>query len=72
MFQFIPNLLVNGDENVRPSDWHGNETVTLRKHVTKSKNMRKWKVEFLQKIENRGIKIARGNSILVNKSINLQ
>ena len=33
--------------------------------------MRKWMVEFLRKIENRGIKIARVNSILNTKSINL-
>ena len=29
-------------------------------------------VEFLQKFQNRGIKIARVNSILITKSINLQ
>ena len=29
-------------------------------------------VEFLKKIENRGIKIARVNSILIKKSIDLQ
>ena len=34
--------------------------------------MRKWTVEFLRKFENRGTKFARGNSILITKSINLQ
>ena len=48
-----------------------NETVTLRKHVSKYKCMQKWMVEFLRKFEDRGIKIARVNSILISKSINL-
>ena len=61
-----------GDEIVRPCDRHGNETVTLRTHVTKYKNMRKWMVELLRKSENRGIKIAQVNSILITKYINLQ
>ena len=39
--------LVKGDEIVRPFDHHSDETVTLRKYVTKYKNMRKWMVEFL-------------------------
>ena len=52
--------------------WCSNETVTLRKHVTKYKNMRKWMVEFLGKFENRSIKIAGVNSIVFAKSINLQ
>ena len=34
--------------------------------------MQKWMVEFLRKFENRGIKIARVNLILITKSINLQ
>ena len=34
--------------------------------------MRKWMVQFLRKFENRGTKIARVNSILITKSINLQ
>ena len=63
---------MNGDEIVSPCDRHSNETVTLRKHVTKYKNMQKWMVEFIRKFENRGIKIARVNSILTTKSINLQ
>ena len=50
---------------------HSNETVALRKHVSKTKNMRKWMVEFIRKFDNRGIKIARVNSILITKSINL-
>ena len=40
--------------------------------LKKYKNMRKWMVEVLKKIENCGIKIARVNSILITKSINLQ
>ena len=32
--------------------------LTLRKHVTKYKNMQKWMIEFPRKFENRGIKIA--------------
>ena len=47
-------------------------TVTLRKNVSKYKNMWKWMIEFLRKIENRGIKIALVNSILITKYINLQ
>ena len=34
--------------------------------------MRKWMIESFKKIKNRGIKIARVNSILISKSINLQ
>ena len=59
------------DEIVRPFDRHCNETVTLNKHITKYKFMRKWLIEFLRKFENRG-KIARVNSIPITKSINLQ
>ena len=65
MFQFIPYLISEGDEIVRPCDRHSNETVTLRKHATKYKHMRKWMLEFLRKFENRSIKIARVNSILI-------
>ena len=71
MFQFIPIKLVKGGEIVRPCDRHSNETVTLKKYITKYKHMRKWKVKFLRKFENRGIKIARVNSIRITKSINL-
>ena len=62
---------MNGEEIVRPCDRHNNETVTLRKHVTKYKHMRKWIVEFFRKFENCFIKISRVNSISINKSINL-
>ena len=48
----------NGDEIVLPCDRCSKETATLRKHVTKYKNLRKWMVEFLRKFENRGINIA--------------
>ena len=43
----------------------------LRKQVTKYKNMRKRKVEFLRKFEKRGIKISWVILILIHKSINL-
>ena len=45
IFKFILIKLVKGDEIVRACDRHRSETVTLRKHVTKYKNMRKWMVE---------------------------
>ena len=67
MFKFIPIKLVKEDEIVQPSDRHSIETVTLRNHVTKYKKQRQWMVEFLRKFENRGIKIARVNSILITK-----
>ena len=35
---------------------HSNETVTLTKDITKYKNIPKWIVENLKKIENRRIK----------------
>ena len=60
------------DEIVRPCDRYSNETVTLRKHVTKYKNTRKWIVKFFRKFKNSGIEIAWVNSILITKSINLQ
>ena len=60
------------DEIVRPCNRHSNESMTLGKHVTKYKNMRKWKVEFLTKFENPGIKIARVNSILITNSMDFQ
>ena len=62
---------MKGEDIVRPCARHSNETMTLRKHVAKYKNMRKWAVEFLRKFEKRGIEIARVNSILITKSINL-
>ena len=58
---------MKGDEIVRPCGGQRNETVTLRKHVTKYKNTQKWILE-----KNRGIKIARVNSILITISIDLQ
>ena len=58
-------------ETVTLRETVSNETVTLRKHVSKYKNMRRWMIEFLKKIDNRIIKIARVNSILITKSINL-
>ena len=48
---------MKGDEIVRPCDRHSNDTVTLRKYVTKYKHMRKWMVEFFRKFENLGIKL---------------
>ena len=63
--------LVKEDEIVRAFDRHSNETVILRKHVTKFNNMRKLMVEFLRKSESRGDKIARVNSIRITKFINL-
>ena len=45
--------------------------VTLRKHVTKYKNMQKWTIEFLRKSVSRGDKIVRVNSIRITKSVNL-
>ena len=61
---------MKGDKNFRSFYRHSNETVTLRKHVTKYKNMRKLMVEFLRKFENRGIKNALVKSILNSKSVN--
>ena len=55
------------------NDWYTQQrNRTLRKHVTKYKNTRKWIVEFLRKFENRGIKIDRVHSILITKSIDFQ
>ena len=64
-------IIVKGDEIVRPCNRHSNETMTLRKHIFKYKHMRKWMVEFFREFENRGIKISRVNSILITKSIDL-
>ena len=58
-----PDPISEGDEIVRACDRHWDETVTLTKHVTKYKYMRKWMVEFLSKSHNCGIKFARVNSI---------
>ena len=62
---------MKGDEIVRPFDRHSDETATVRKYVTKYKRMRKLMLVFLGQFENRGIKIARVNSILITKSSNL-
>ena len=40
---------------------HTNVTVTLRKHITKYKDMLKFMIEFLRKFESRGDKIVRVN-----------
>ena len=66
-----PYLNSEGDEIVRARDRHWDEAVTLTRHVTKYKYMRKWMVEFLSKSQRRGIKIARVSSIRMTKSINL-
>ena len=66
-----PSLISEGDEIVRSCDRHGDETVTLRKHVTKYKYMQKLMVEFFSKSQNCGIKFARVNLIRMTKSINL-
>ena len=60
------------DEIVQPYDQRSNETVSLRNQVIKYRNLQKWMVEFLKNIENRSIKIARVNSILIIKSTNLR
>ena len=50
---------------------HNNETVILRKNVTKFKNMRKWMVEFLRNFKSPGIKIARVNCFRITIPTNL-
>ena len=65
------NLISEGDEIVRACDRHRNETVTLTKHVTKYKYMRKWMVSFLSKSQSRVIKLFEFNSIRMTKAINL-
>ena len=59
---------MKGDEIVGHCDRHSNETVTLRKHVTKYKQMQKWMVECLTKFENPGIKIARVKTRLASSN----
>ena len=62
---FVPiylYLISEGNKIVRPCDRHRNETVTLRKHVTKHKYMRNWIVDYLSKSQSLVIKIARINS----------
>ena len=58
---------MKGNEIVRPCDRHSIETVTLRKHVKKYKNMGKWMVEFLRKFENHANKSGRNNSIFITQ-----
>ena len=70
-FQIYPYLISERDEIVRACDRHRDETVTLTKHVTKYKYMRKWMVEFFSKSQSRVIKIARINSIRMKKSFKL-
>ena len=65
-----PDLVSEGDEIVGACDRRLNETVTLTKHVTNNKYMRKCMVEFLSKSQSHVIKIARANSIRMTKSIN--
>ena len=61
---------MKGDEIVRPCDRHSNETVTLKKHVTKYKNMRKRMVEFLRKFKNEALKLLELTRFLsLNQSI---
>ena len=43
-------------EIVCPCDRHSNETATLRKHVTKYKNMRKWMSNFSENLRIMAIK----------------
>ena len=51
--QIYPYQISKGRRIVRPCDQHSNETVTLRKRVTKYKNMRNGWSNFFKKIENR-------------------
>ena len=62
-----PNPISEGDEIVRACDRHRNETVTLRKHITKYKYVRKWIVEFPSKSQSCGIKFARVNLIRITE-----
>ena len=64
LFQFFHMYLVKGDEIVRPSAPHSDETVDRWKHVIKYKHTKKWMIEFLRKFESRFIKIAQLNSII--------
>ena len=69
--QIYPYLITEGDEIVWACDRHWDETVTLTKHVTKYKYMRKWMVEFLSESQSRVIKFARVNCIRMANSSNL-
>ena len=70
-FNLSQSNIVKGDEIVRSCDRHSNETVTLKKHVTRYKHMLKWMVQFFRKFENRGIKIAGVKSFLITLCVNL-
>ena len=70
IFRWDRAKLLKGAEIVRLCDRHGNETVTLRKHVTKYKNVRKWMIIFCKKLRIVALKLLRVNSILITKSIN--
>ena len=50
-------ILVKGEEIVRPCDQHINGTVTVRKHVTKYKNMQKWMMNFSQNLRIAALKL---------------
>ena len=58
--------IVKGDQIVLPCDRHRIETMTLGKHVTKYKNMRKWMVKFIRKFENRA-KVVEITPVLITK-----
>ena len=62
---------MKGVKIVRACDRHSNETVTLRKHVTKYKNMQKWIFDILSKFESHHNKVGPVNSKVITKSINL-
>ena len=59
------------DKIIWACDRYSNETVTLRKHVTKYEHMRKLILEFHSKSKSRGKEIARVYLIRITKSINL-
>ena len=48
----FPYLVSDGNEIVRACDRYSNETVILRKHVTKYKHMRKWMAKTHVKMDN--------------------
>ena len=60
-------IIAKGDEIVRPFDCHNNKTAAVRKHDINYKHMCKLMLVFLEKFDNRGIKIARVNSIRIKK-----
>ena len=60
-------IIVGGDKIIRNWDHHSDETVTQEKHY----RMWKWMLEFLCKIEIRGVEMGRDNSIYITKFINL-